>query len=352
MKQELEKKHQVKTHVLGPDEGQQQQIKILNSIVSRNGSKRIVYEADRRHAEIVIEQLNLGDATEVTTPGTRQEGRTTADHEDKLGEKDVTGYRAIVARLNYLTLARPDIAYAVKELARATSSPSKGDWLRLRSPRRYIKGRPRVQQVYGWQPTQQLITTCSDADWVGCRQMRKYTTGGCIMIGKHTTNGWSTSQALVALSSGESELHVALKPVAETSGLMSMLKGLNWQMGGQVHGDASAAPGVTNRTGLGKTRHIDTSLLWIQQAAAERQLHSTNFWARAIQRIYAPKIWTCMPAMDTWKPSTTTLPQAEFPRLLTFMMLVVHVYNTRRQASIGIWNCYKQLQGQDEKLAY
>ena len=30
--------------------------------------------------------------------------------------------------------------------------------------------------------------------------------------------------------------------------------------------------GVINGTGLGKTRHIDTSLLWIQQTAAERRL--------------------------------------------------------------------------------
>ena len=37
-------------------------------------------------------------------------------------------------------------------------------------------------------------------------------------------------------------------------------------------GDASAALGIINRKGLGKTRHIDTGLLWIQQIAAEQRL--------------------------------------------------------------------------------
>ena len=76
----------------------------------------------------------------------------------------------------------------------------------------------------------------------------------------------------MALSSGESELYASLKAVAETLGLMSMLKDLNWKVAGQVYGDASAALDIIRRTGLGKTRHIDTSLLWIQQTVAELQL--------------------------------------------------------------------------------
>ena len=74
------------------------------------------------------------------------------------------------------------------------------------------------------------------------------------------------------MSSGESELYAALKAAAETLGVMSMLKDLHWEMEGKIYGDASAALGIINRIGLGKTRHIDTSLFWIQQTAAERHL--------------------------------------------------------------------------------
>ena len=270
MRKELEKKCQVKTQVLGPNAGQQKQVKLLNRIVIWDSSKGIVCEADPRHAEIVIEQLKLGEAKEVSSLGTREEGHNTADHDDQLSERDTTRYRAIVARLNYLIPDRPDIAYAVKELARAMSKPCNGDWLKLKRLGRYMKGRPRLQQVYQWQPAQGMVTTYSDADWSGCRQTRKSTTGGCIIIGAHTIKGWSKTQSLVALSSGESELYATLKAAAETLGVMSMMKDLNWKVTGQIYGDASVALGVINRTGLGKTRHIDTSLLWIQQIAAER----------------------------------------------------------------------------------
>ena len=89
----------------------------------------------------------------------------------------------------------------------------------------------------------------------------------------------------MALSSGELVIYATLKAAAETSGLMPMLKDLNWKVAGQVYGDASAAVGTIDRTGRGKTRHIDTSLLWIQQTAAERHLKFSKVLGRTIRRI-------------------------------------------------------------------
>ena len=39
-----------------------------------------------------------------------------------------------------------------------------------------------------------------------------------------------------------------------------------------IMADASAALGIINWKGLGRTRHIDTGMLWIQQTAAEKRL--------------------------------------------------------------------------------
>ena len=44
-----------------------------------------------------------------------------------------------------------------------------------------------------------------------------------------------------------------------------------WNFKGEVWGDASAALGVIHRKGHGKTRHIQTGLLWIKQTAAEQR---------------------------------------------------------------------------------
>ena len=66
-------------------------------------------------------------------------------------------------------------------------------------------------------------------------------------MGSHSIKRWSKTQALIALSSGESELYAALNAAAEILGIMSVFKDLNWQMEGRAYGDASAILGVINR---------------------------------------------------------------------------------------------------------
>ena len=75
---------------------------------------------------------------------------------------------------------------------------------------------------------QKVVKTYSDADWAGCKQSRKSTTGGCIAIGTHIIKGWSKTQSLIALSSAESELYAILKASAETLGVMAMMKDLGY----------------------------------------------------------------------------------------------------------------------------
>ncbi len=93
-----------------------------------------------------------------------------------------------------------------------------------------------------------------------------------MLRGNHTVKSWSKTQSLIALSPGESEFYAALRASAEGLGIMSILKDFGMVVTGNVLGDASAALGIINRKGLGRTRHIDTGLLWIQQTAAEKRL--------------------------------------------------------------------------------
>ena len=111
------------------------------------------------------------------------------------------------------------------------------------------------------------------------------------MIGAHNIKSWSRTQALIALSSGESELYAALKAAAEALGILSMAKDFEWHLKGEVHGDASAALGIINRKGLGKTRHIQTGLLWIQQTAAEQRLKFEKVLGKEIPLIYSRDTW-------------------------------------------------------------
>ena len=99
------------------------------------------------------------------TPGTKEEGRTKDDHERKLTESKASEYRAMTARLNYLTSDRPDIAFSVKELARTMSSPTEGCWERLKRLGRYLVTRPHARITFPWQNSPKVIQTYTDADW-------------------------------------------------------------------------------------------------------------------------------------------------------------------------------------------
>ena len=279
MEGRLKSKYEIKTKWPGPKAEHNQEVKVLNRIVTweKNG---VGYEADPRHVEVILEQLQLTNCTPVGTPGTSTEGKTQADHGTPLDLQQESRYRALVARANYLSPDRADIAFAVKELAKSMSNPTNGDSARLKRLGRYLAGKPRLQLMFNWQEAQQTVIGYTDADWAGSKETRKSTSGGCLVIGTHLIKGWAKTQSLIALSSAESELYATLRTSAETLGLLAMAKDVGYNLRGIVLGDASAALGIIHRKGLGETRHIDTSFLWVQEVAAQRRLEFSKVVGR------------------------------------------------------------------------
>ena len=84
------------------------------------------------------------------------------------------------------------------------------------------------------------------------------------MLGAHLVKSWSSTQQVIALSSGEAELYALIKATAHAKGIMSNLFDFGYVLNCIVCTDASAAIGIVHRAGLGRTRHIDVQFLWIQ----------------------------------------------------------------------------------------
>ena len=131
MKAELEKHYDITTRVLGPDEGDSQQARVLNRILTW-GPEGISYEADPRHTEIATTELGPKEAKGVVAPGTKEDGTTKEDKDHTLDEDSAIKYRGSVSRLNYLTSDRPNIAFSAKEPTRTMSSLSTGCQDKLR----------------------------------------------------------------------------------------------------------------------------------------------------------------------------------------------------------------------------
>ena len=281
LEEEFKRNFDIKTEFLGPRNDQSQEVRILNRII-RWTSGGLTYEADQRHAEILIKELGLENSKPVSTPGAREDivkasyviidddNKPVNDVEDdKAGEllskQDATKYRGLAARANFLSQDRADLQYATKEVARRMATPRVGDWNLLKRLGRYLVGAPRVVYEYPWQSAVQNCEGYIDSDWGGCKGSRRSTSGGVLMSGLHVLKTWSTTQATVALSSAEAELFALVKGASQALGMMAIGRDLGIPMQVTLHSDASAALGIIQRQGVGKMRHVSTQYLWIQE---------------------------------------------------------------------------------------
>ena len=271
LKEKLEGRFEIKSKVVGMGDQEVREERILNRII-RVTEEGWEIEADQRHADILIDQLNLKEANGVKTPC--EEDRRWEDEENAqlLEGKEVRKYRELVARANYLAQDRMDLQYATKEVCRGMCNPTKGDLRKLRRLGRYLKTTPRVVIRYEWQATQTSISGYSDSDFAGCRKTAKSTSGGVTLLGSHYLKSWSSTQKTVALSSGEAELTALVKCSCETIGLLQLAADWGLDLEGEVLVDSSAALGVVARKGAGKLRHVRVGQLWVQEKSENGEL--------------------------------------------------------------------------------
>ena len=154
------------------------------------------------------------------------------------------------------------------------STPTVGDWKALRRVARYLIGKPRLVYDFPWQQVSEL-NIFVDTDFAGCIQTRRSTSGGCAMLGSHLLKHWSSTQKVLALSSGEAELAGILKGTSEGMGLRSLAQDLGIVVTLHIRTDSTAAIGICRRTGLGKVRHLAVGQLWVQERlrSGEFSLH-------------------------------------------------------------------------------
>ncbi|PKU71363.1 Retrovirus-related Pol polyprotein from transposon TNT 1-94 [Dendrobium catenatum] len=132
-----------------------------------------------------------------------------------------TAYRRIIGSLQYLTLTRPDIAYAVNMLSQHMHCPEVHHTALLKKLLRYIQG----TLAYGLPITRSNLTlrTYSDADWASDPITRKSTTGFCTFLGDTLISWTVKKQATVSRSSTESEYRALASATADTIWIKKLL---------------------------------------------------------------------------------------------------------------------------------
>lgn len=98
---------------------------------------------------------------------------------------DAKLYRSIVGALQYATITRPEISYAVNKVCQFMSQPLETHWTAVKRILHYLKAT--VSHGLHLQPASSsfplLLTGFSDADWVADPDDRCSTSGSCIYLG-------------------------------------------------------------------------------------------------------------------------------------------------------------------------
>ena len=82
----------------------------------------------------------------------------------------------------------------------------------------------------------------------------------------------SSTQKAKALSPMEAEYYALVKAASQGIGMFQMLKDLGLDLKIVLHCDNQSAIDFTKKQGLGKSKHINTGLLWLQDSIENNEV--------------------------------------------------------------------------------
>ena len=214
--------------------------------------------------------------------------------DEKMPEEHWLTFRSCVGKLLYLSPDRPDIQFVVQGLAVFMKEPTKKAWKAVQHLCMYLSGTSyegillkksvkgtSVLNVDGVVRNENdmrhhVMEVVCDADHAGNRATRKSLSSVHIYLDGNLMESYVRCQKSIALSSGESEYVCMVGGCSE--GLF--LKHCWGFMSGEdcmlvCRSDSSAARSLAGRLGIGRARHIEANLLWLQQKVAEKSLTIT-----------------------------------------------------------------------------
>jgi histone deacetylase 1/2 len=174
-----------------------------------------------KYANDVLERVGMTQCKPVNSPLSTME-KLSRFKGSVLGPKDATNYRNIVGALQYLTLTRPNISFAVNKVCQFLHAPITTHWAAVKRILRNLQQSTRVGLKISKSPSL-LVSAFSDADWAGCLDDRHSTGGFVVFLGTNLVSWSARKQATVSRSSTEVEYKALANATAEVMWIQTLL---------------------------------------------------------------------------------------------------------------------------------
>ncbi|XP_066334217.1 uncharacterized mitochondrial protein AtMg00810-like [Miscanthus floridulus] len=161
----------------------------------------------------LLDRAGMADCRPSDTP-VDTSGKLSTTTGTPLSTADASDYWSLVGALQYLTMTRPDLQYAVQQACLHMHAPTTAHQGLVKRILRYIRGTTELG-LHLRRSSQSDLVAYSDADWAGCPDTRRSTSGYCVFMGDSLISWSSKRQTTVSRSSAEAKYRGVANAVVE-----------------------------------------------------------------------------------------------------------------------------------------
>jgi histone deacetylase 1/2 len=226
-----------------------------------------------KYAQDILKRVGMLGCKPCTTPLSASD-KLSNYAGDPLSPEDATRYRSIVGALQYLTISRPDLSFAVNRVCQFLHAPTSVHWTAVKRILRY------VQHTVGFgmhiqKNWSSVISAFSDADWAGDPDDRRSTGGFAVFFGSNLISWSARKQPTVSRSSTEAEYKAMANATAEIIWLEQLVAemGIKLQRTSILWCDNLGATYLSaNPVFHSRAKHIEIDFHFVRERVMRKQL--------------------------------------------------------------------------------
>ncbi|GJS04917.1 putative reverse transcriptase domain-containing protein [Tanacetum coccineum] len=230
-------------------------------------SPRGIFINQSKYASERVKKYGLLTTDSVDTP---MDEKNKLDEDLQGKQVDATLYRGMIGSLMYLTSSRPDLIHAVCLCAWYQAKPTEKHLQAMKQIFQYLKG---TINMGLWYPkdTDMSLTAYADADYAGCQDTRRSTSGSAQFLGDKLVSRSSKKQKITTISSIEDKYITLSRCCAQILWMCSQLTdyGFQFNMIPLYCDNKSVIALCCNNVQHSRAKHIDVRYHFIKEQVME-----------------------------------------------------------------------------------